>query len=222
MNWPLDDIPVWINLFGDPTRIAQALDLDIALPDVDNTDAVYWDRVHADGWKPNLRGKIADPWENGDPDWAKLVAFPFCEVWFDLEEGIKFKTQVKNIQATMDLVYALANKGIALFDPDDGNSRVRVLQAVLGYQIPDAGPAFEQAGLVAGPKHSSGDPLWHEPPRDNDDQQIARQARAMHDAIAQQHDLPLWDDADADMRAHWLHTARILHDIGKGIIYDDR
>ena len=160
----VDELPVSINLFGDSTRIAQALGFDIELPDVDNTDEAYWERIHAEGWKPKLRGKIADPWECGDPDWAKLLEFPFCEVWYDLEEGIKFRTRVKNVRATMDIIYALASKGIALVDPDDGKSLVRVSQSMFGYRIPDAGSELEKAGLVAGPKHSSGDPLWYEPP----------------------------------------------------------
>jgi hypothetical protein len=160
----MDDIPVTINLFGDPTTIARAFGLDIELPDVDNTDAAYWERIHAEGWKLKLYGKIADPWEHGDSDWAKLLVYPFCEVWFDIEEGIKFRTRVKNIRATMELVYTLAKKGIDLIDPD-GQSRVRASQNVWGYQIPDAGPALEEAGLVAGPKHSSGASLWYEPSR---------------------------------------------------------
>jgi len=162
--WPLEEVPVSINLFGDSTKIAQALGLDIELPDVDNTDDAYWDRLHAEGWKPNLRGKVANLGEeSGDPDWAMLVELPCCEVWFDLEEGIKFRTRVKNVRPTMEVIYALAPKGIALLD-SDGESLVKVSQTAFGYLIPDAGPAFEKAGLVAGPKSAHGEPLWYEPP----------------------------------------------------------
>jgi len=55
----------------------------------------------------------------------------------------------------------------------------------------------------------------------DDEPQIEQQARAMHDAIAQKHDLPSWDEADEEMRIMWLHTARVMHEVGKGIIYDD-
>jgi len=46
----------------------------------------------------------------------------------------------------------------------------------------------------------------------DDNQQIERQARAMHDAIAQKHDLPLWDEAGEEMRAQWLHAVRVMHE----------
>jgi hypothetical protein len=51
--------------------------------------------------------------------------------------------------------------------------------------------------------------------------QIERQARAMHNAIAQKHGCPSWDEADEDVRSRWLRSAREMHEIGKNINYDD-
>ena len=53
-------------------------------------DPAYWKRIHANGgYKTHIADQIADPWWNGDPDWALLVQTPWGEVWFDIEEGVK-------------------------------------------------------------------------------------------------------------------------------------
>src|SRR5450759_1292397 len=53
------DVPkrVIVCMFGNPTRIAQALGLDIELPDSDRENPAYWERVHAKGWKPPVGGQ---------------------------------------------------------------------------------------------------------------------------------------------------------------------
>ena len=82
-----DDLRVMVSLFTEnsPTPIARALGLDIELPNVNSRDQAYWDEVLREGWKPPLRGKIADTEEErGDPDWCSLMILPFCEVRFDL------------------------------------------------------------------------------------------------------------------------------------------
>jgi hypothetical protein len=115
-----------VSLFGDPTRTAQTLGLDIELPDPDCEDPAYWGRVHAKGWKPRLQGKIADPECNGDPDWCSLLRLDFGEVRFDLEEGIKIMTEVHDPRRVTELVYRLVDAGIPLKDdlarPRDGFS----------------------------------------------------------------------------------------------------
>ena len=68
----LSRLKVRINVFANATRIARALGLDIELPGVDSSGPAYWDEVHRLGWKPPLRGKVADPEEDGDPDWCTL------------------------------------------------------------------------------------------------------------------------------------------------------
>jgi hypothetical protein len=51
-----------VNVFGNATDIARALGLDVELPDCDNEDPDYWDRIHADGgYKCRIEGRIADP-----------------------------------------------------------------------------------------------------------------------------------------------------------------
>jgi hypothetical protein len=120
---------VVVSLFGDPTKIAQALGLDIELPDVDCVDPAYWERVHAKGWKPRLLGKIADPEFNGDPDWCSLLRLNFGEVRFNLEEGIKFMTELPDLPRVLELVYRLQEAGIPLLD-EDGNWLVHVMAPV--------------------------------------------------------------------------------------------
>ena len=60
----------------------------------------------------------------------------------------------------------------------------------------------------------------------DDEPQIEAQARAMHDAIAQKHGLPLWDEAGDEMRSQWLQTARVMHDPYNELLwggdFDDR
>jgi len=57
---------VVMNIFADATAVARALGLDIELPDCDNQDPAYWDRIHANGgYKRRVEGRIADPWWGG-------------------------------------------------------------------------------------------------------------------------------------------------------------
>ena len=113
-----------VNLFGDSTRIARALGLDIELPDPDNEDPSYWERVHADGgYKRRIDGKIADPWWNGDPDWSLLLRLPWGEVWFDIEEGVKLFLVADDTPRAMLLIESLRAKGISVTD-ETGKSLV--------------------------------------------------------------------------------------------------
>jgi hypothetical protein len=153
---------VIVSLFGNPTRIAQALGLDIELPDPDREDPEYWERVHANGWKPQLVGKIADPEFNGDPDWCSLLRLDFGEVRFDLEEGIKIMTELPDLPRVMELVYRLGDAGIPLKDAD-GSWLVHTMASVFPTR-PEFDAGMRAASLVP---HARLD-LWWEPPPNRD------------------------------------------------------
>jgi hypothetical protein len=147
-DMPLAELRVHINVFGCPTRIARALGLDIELPDMNNRDPAYWAEVDRVGWKPALRGKIADTEEErGDPDWCTMQVHPWGRVRFDLEEGVVVVTTVGGLLPALDLVHGLAARGVPLRDAD-GSALVAVMQTLLGRGVPDASDAFAGAGLV--------------------------------------------------------------------------
>ncbi len=144
-----------INIFGDPTRIARLLGLDIDLPDPDNVDPDCWLREHADGgYKRRVADKIADPWWNGDPDWALLKRLPWGEVWFDIEEGIKLFLVAADIVHALELIDAPRARGIALSDENDG-SLVWVTPTRFGDgNLERIGAHMDAAGLVQGPNET--------------------------------------------------------------------
>lgn len=114
------------NIFADATAVARALGLDIELPDCDNEDPAYWERVHANGgYKRRIEGRIADPWLEGDLDWSLLLRLPWGEVWFDIEEGVKLFLPAAEIARALLLLDGLRAKGICLTG-EDGKSRVWV------------------------------------------------------------------------------------------------
>jgi len=156
----LERVPVRINVFGCPTRIARALGLEVELPDVDSRDRASWDEIHRVGWKPRLRGRIHDPEEDGDPDWCTLLASPFCEGRCDLEEGVVVATTVAGLPPTLDLVHGLAARGVPLRGAD-GRALVKAMQTWFGCGVPDASAAFRAAGLK--PEPGRPDPIRWEP-----------------------------------------------------------
>ena len=144
----LEFLGVRISVFGDPTRVARALGLDVELPDVDSRDRAYWDEVHRVGWKPKLRGRVADTEEErGDPDWCTLQVHAWGKVRFDLEEGVVVETAVGGLLPALDLVHGLAARGVPLRDAD-GRGLVKVMQTEFGHGVPDPSSAFTAAGLV--------------------------------------------------------------------------
>jgi hypothetical protein len=162
-TYPIADIPFIVNLFGDPTQIARALGLDIELPDPDQTDAAYWAEIHRTGWKHKLVGKVADQnLLNGhyDADWVLLIEKPFCAIWFDIEEGIRFRGKADQFAETIALVRSLEAKGIP-FWWEDGDCLIRASQSMFAPGLPDLGPIFEAAGLVAH-DNREGRPLWYQ------------------------------------------------------------
>ena len=146
---PDEDVPVGINIFGDATRIAQALGLDIVLPDVDGSKE-YWQAVwdRPGNWKAPLRGKVSDlDEETGDPDWAELINYGSFSVHFDVEEGIKFKLQARDLPEVLAIVRGLRDRGVPLWDAEIG-CLVWVNQSLLGYGVPLLDKYFEHCGLV--------------------------------------------------------------------------
>ena len=156
----LETLPVRINVFEDPTRIARALGLEVELPDIDSTVPAYWDAVRREGWKPALRGRIADTEEErGDPGRCTLQVHAWGRVRFGLEEGVFVATTVGGLLPALDLVHGLGGRGVPLRDTD-GWGRVKVQQSLFGRGVPDPSAAFAAAGLV--PEAGRPDTLWWE------------------------------------------------------------
>jgi hypothetical protein len=152
---------VVVNVFADATKIAHALGLNIDLPNSDNEDPAYWDMIHADGgYKPRIAGQIADPWWNGDPDWALLTRLPWGEVWFDIEEGVKLFLVAADIARGLALLDQLRARGIELTG-EDGEGLVRVMPTRFGDDnLARIRAHLEAAGLVRG----FNEIVWELPP----------------------------------------------------------
>ena len=151
----VDAVPLWINLFGPCRFIGRALGLDVDLPDLTDREetAALW-RSPFDTWKDPFEGRVADTMRNGDRGWLRLVDYPFATAFFDLEEGVKFHTDVAHVTECLSYIASLTDKGVRLWDVDymeghggPGGSCVWVCQAMIG-PMPDAEPIFEKIGLV--------------------------------------------------------------------------
>lgn len=155
------DDRVVVTIFAEPTAVARALGLDIELPNPDNEDPAYWDRVHANGgFKRRLDGRVADPWQEGDPDWALLLRLPWGEVWFDIEEGVKLFLPAAEISRALLLLDGLRAKGIRL-SGDDDESLVTVTPTRLGgAELERVRERLVAAGLVQG----FNEIIWELPP----------------------------------------------------------
>lgn len=152
---------VAVSIFGDPTAIARALGLDIVLPDPDNEDPAYWETIHADGgYKRRIEGRIADPWFDGDPDWALLLRLPWGEVWFDIEEGIKLFLAAQEFGRALIFLDGLHANGIPL-QGEDGRSLVWVSPTRFDDDVMErVGGCLRAAGLVQGINEI----VWELPP----------------------------------------------------------
>jgi len=150
-----------VSLFDEPTKIAHALGIDIELPDADNEDPAYWERVRADGgYKRRIEGQIADPWWKGDPDWALLLRLPWGEVWFDIEEGVKLILMAQDFPRALLLLDSLRAKGIRLIG-EDSTSLVRVSPTRLDDEVlARVRERLAASGLVKGDNEI----VWELPP----------------------------------------------------------
>ena len=117
--------------------------------------------MHADGgYKLRLEGRIADPWREGDPDWALLLRLPWGEVWFDIEEGIKLFLPAAEISRALLLLDGLRVQGIRL-SGEDGESLVWATPTTLGgSELRRVRERLEAAGLVQG----FNEIVWELPP----------------------------------------------------------
>ncbi len=157
------------NVFGPCSRIGRALGLEVDLPDLTDRaqTAALW-QAPSGTWKDSFEGRVADTMRNGDRGWLRLVNYSFATAFFDLEEGVKFHTDVANVTESLRFIASLTTKGVRLWDHDfmqdhggESGACVIVTQAVAG-PFPDPGPILEGVGLVpAGPGGLS---PWMMPP----------------------------------------------------------
>jgi hypothetical protein len=117
----LGDVRFIVNWFEDVNAIARGMGLDIELPDVGNEDDAYWETVNTKTWRDALKGKVAmtpediDRW---DPDWVLLVRLEQgVEVWFDIEEGVRFRCVAKSIPYLTDYIRKLAREHDLVLSP---------------------------------------------------------------------------------------------------------
>lgn len=152
-------------MIGHATPIARLLGLDIRLPDFDQSESAYWAEVHANGgYKARLIGKVVDPWLDGDPDWVLLLLFEWGEAWFDLESGIKFFFDVKNLASAIRFIRDLEAAGLN-FKPGEGGCFVEITP-----QIYQGGLVERVAPILADGKVAvNNENLWYfeesDPPR---------------------------------------------------------
>ncbi len=154
-EWPFDrERRICMKILGDPNPVVRALGLDITLPDPDADDVGKWFN-NPGSWKIPLRGRIADPNEQEDPDWALLMAPDWGRVWFDLEEGVIVYGPIEQVGEMLAIVAALRAHDVPLLFPN-GKPRVWIMP---GYSTDDAlvdelAAAVEGHGFVPN-KHRS-------------------------------------------------------------------
>jgi hypothetical protein len=127
----VEDIPMILTWFEDATDAARALGLDIELPDVGETDKAYWANLDRQAWRDALKGKVdMDPDEIDacDPDWVLLKNIDGgrkkggIEIWFDIEEGVRFRFRVGNAATVARIIHeAAARGGLKLSETWPGN-----------------------------------------------------------------------------------------------------
>ena len=153
----VEDMPLWINVFGPCTHIGHAPGLAVDLPDlIDRTEPEALLRLPTDTWKDAFEGSVADTLRHGDRGWLRLADYGFGSAYLDLEEGVKFNTTVAGLVDCLAFIGSLAELGVRLWDREfmqefggDFSACLWVTQALVG-RVPDAGPAFESMGLVRG------------------------------------------------------------------------
>jgi hypothetical protein len=108
----IDDIPVLVNWFDNPTAVARAMGLAIELPDPDNPDVADFAVQRA--WRRALSGKIemtAAEMARSDPDWVRLKRLGgSVAVWFDLGTGIVFRCDAADIHLAASSIRELARR----------------------------------------------------------------------------------------------------------------
>lgn len=150
-------------------KTGHAVGLRVDLPDLtDKGETAALCRLPSDTWKDPFEGEVSDTMRNGGHNWLRLADYPFATAFFDLEEGIKFRTAVAELADCLAFIVSLASKGARLWDREymeghggESGSCVWVTQAIMG-PVPDAATMFAQMGLV--PRGPDGLPPWTLPP----------------------------------------------------------
>jgi len=76
-------------------KTGHAVGLRVDLPDLtDKGETAALCRLPSDTWKDPFEGEVSDTMRNGGHNWLRLADYPFATAFFDLEEGIKFRTAV--------------------------------------------------------------------------------------------------------------------------------
>ena len=146
LEWPFDRRRrVTLKILGDPNPVVRALGLDIVLPDPDSPDVARWNDDPG-GWKAALRGRIVDPLEDGDSEWALLMAPEWGRIWFDLEEGVKVLFQAERMDEAMALLATLDSHGV-LFSFPNGHARIWLIPGMAD-ETPGVMERIEATGFV--------------------------------------------------------------------------
>jgi hypothetical protein len=85
--------------------------------------------------------------ENGDPEWAELINYGSFSVHFDVEEGIRFRLNARDLPEVLNIVRGLRARGVPLWDTEIG-CLVWVNQSLLGYGVPLLDEYSSYCGLV--------------------------------------------------------------------------
>ena len=145
-EWPFDRRRrVTLKILGDPNPVVRALGLDIVLPDPDSPDVARWNDDPG-GWKAALRGRIVDPLEDGDSDWALLMAPEWGRIWFDLEEGVMVYFQAERMDDAMALLATLDAHGVPFSFPS-GRARIWLMPGMAD-EMPEVIERIEATGFV--------------------------------------------------------------------------
>ncbi len=151
----VEDVPVWVSVFGPCGRIGRALGLRVDLPDLTDevATAALW-QLPDDTWKDPFEGRVVNTMRGGDHDWMRLVVYGFGTAFYDREEGIKFHTKVASLVECLQFIVSLSDKGVRLHDRDfmeeyagEFGSCVWVMQASYRNGL-HAYSTFESLGLV--------------------------------------------------------------------------
>ena len=165
-----EDVPLICTWYEDATAAIQALGLGIELPDVGSKDPEYWSTLDRQAWRDALRGRVVasdEEIDHGDPDWLLLQRIPGApgpggvpderdeiQVWFDLEEGIRFRFRPRSAAHVRALIRNAAEQhGLTLSRTWPGN--VVALPTVMGGGLPEPeeiDAVLEVAGWIRGRK----------------------------------------------------------------------
>lgn len=146
----IDDVPLIVSWFENPTVIARAMGLDIELPDPDNQDPAHVKWAMGLEWRSALSGKVdmsPEEMARHDPDWVRLKRLEgTTEAWFDLETGIVFRCRAADIGHTATVIRELASRcGLRLATQRWPYSVVAI--AAMGGAGLELAPRMEPAGF---------------------------------------------------------------------------